>query len=185
MTTNDGKFREVSQQMALHGLQLEHLKMPYPELQTESLESTIIPGLLWLVSKFERPVMIDDSGLFVDALKGFPGVFSSHAFKTLGCEGMLCLLEGAEMRDARFECCIGYLAPGEDPFIAKGIAKGSISAEMRGRGGFGYDPIFVPEGRSKTYAEMEVDEKNEVSHRGIAIRKFVEEMPRLSEPGGQ
>ena len=171
--------------MARHGIELDHLKMPYPELQADSLESTIIPGLMWLISKFERPVMIDDSGLFVDALKGFPGVFSSHAFKTLGCEGMLRLLEGVGRRDARFECCIGYLAPGGEPFIAKGIAKGMISTEMRGSGGFGYDPIFVPEGLSKTYAEMEVDEKNEISHRGVAIRKFVEEMPRLRQPGGQ
>ncbi len=178
MTTNDGKFREISLEMARHGIELEHLKMPYPELQAESLESTIIPGLLWLTSKFDRPVMIDDSGLFVDALRGFPGVFSSHAFKTLGCEGMLRLLAGVEERDARFECCIGYMVAGGEPFIAKGVARGSISTEMRGSGGFGYDPIFVPEGRSETYAEMAVGEKNVISHRGIAIRKFVEEISR-------
>lgn len=165
--------------MAQHGLQLEHLKMPYPELQAESLESTIIPGLLWLVSRFNRPVMIDDSGLFVDALEGFPGVFSAYAFKTVGCEGILRLLGDGDDRSARFECCLGLMVPGGEPFIAKGVAKGSISREMRGSGGFGYDPIFVPEGREETYAEMPVEEKNNISHRGIAVRKLADEIPRL------
>lgn len=183
MTTNNGKFREISQQMAQHGIQLEHLKTPYPELQAESLEATIIPGLQWLISKFERPVMIDDSGLFVDALRGFPGVFSSHAFKTLGCEGILRLLGDESDRGARFECCVGFMAPGGEPFIAKGVAEGSISTGMRGSGGFGYDPIFVPEGRAETYAEMSVEEKNEISHRGIAIRKFIDEAPGLPRSG--
>ena len=80
--------------MAEHGFELEHLKTSYPEIQAESLEETIVPGLEWLVSKFDRPVMIDDSGLFIDALKGFPGVYSSYAFRTLGCEGILRLMEG-------------------------------------------------------------------------------------------
>ena len=71
MTSNDGKFREISRQMAERGHEVDHLKMAYPELQADSLETTIIPGLLWLIEKYERPVMIDDSGLFVDALGGF------------------------------------------------------------------------------------------------------------------
>jgi XTP/dITP diphosphohydrolase len=167
--------------MAEHGYELEHLKTPYPEIQAESLEITIIPGLQWLVSKFDRPVMIDDSGLFIDSLGDFPGVYSSYVFKTLGCEGILRLMEGMEKRTARFECCIGYLEPDGDPFIAKGVAHGSISKTMRGEGGFGYDPIFVPEGDARTYAEIEVREKNSISHRGKAMSKFIEELPRLAK----
>jgi XTP/dITP diphosphohydrolase len=165
--------------MAEHGFELDHLKMPYPELQTSSLESTIIPGLLWLVSKYDCPIMIDDSGLFIDALGGFPGVYSSYAFKTLGCEGILRLMEGVQQRDARFECCIGFLAPAGEPFIAKGVAKGSISDEMKGSGGFGYDPIFVHEGHAQTYAEMDIGEKNKLSHRGRAMEKFIDSLPSL------
>jgi XTP/dITP diphosphohydrolase len=165
--------------MAQHGYELEHLRTPYPEIQADSLEITIIPGLQWLVSKFQRPVMIDDSGLFVDALGGFPGVYSSYAFKTLGCDGILRLMQGEQRRGARFECCIGFERPGQEPFIAKGVAKGSISEQKMGEGGFGFDPIFVHEGHDKTYAQLDIGEKNSISHRGRAIALFLEELPRL------
>jgi XTP/dITP diphosphohydrolase len=165
--------------MAGHGYELERLDTAYPEIQADTLEETIVPGLTWLISKYDRPVMIDDSGFFVDALKGFPGVFSSYVFKTIGCEGMLRLMEGRPNRSARFECCIGFMAPGDEPFIAKGVAKGTVSHEMRGSGGFGYDPIFINEGHTKTYAELDVEEKSKVSHRGKAIESFVKELPRL------
>jgi XTP/dITP diphosphohydrolase len=165
--------------MAVHGYELEHLDAAYPEIQADTLEETIVPGLTWLVSKYDRPVMIDDSGFFVDALKGFPGVFSSYVFKTIGCEGILRLMDGRSDRSARFECCIGFMAPGDEPSITKGVAKGTVSHEMRGSGGFGYDPIFMNEGHTKTYAELDVDEKNKVSHRGKAIESFIEELPRI------
>ena len=118
--------------MTVHGYELEHLDAAYPEIQADTLEETIVPGLTWLVSRYDRPVMIDDSGFFVDALKGFPGVFSSYVFKTIGCEGILRLMEGRSDRSARFECCIGFIAPGDEPFIAEGVAKGTVSHEMRG-----------------------------------------------------
>jgi XTP/dITP diphosphohydrolase len=165
--------------MAEHGYELEHIKTAYPEIQAESLEITIIPGLEWVMSKYKRPIMIDDSGLFIDALKGFPGVYSSYVFKTVGCDGILSLMKGVRDRRSRFECCIGFMRPGGEPFIAKGVAPGSISSEKVGTGGFGYDPIFVPEGCDRTYAQIEVGEKNKISHRGRAIASLVEELPRL------
>lgn len=165
--------------MASHGYELDHLKTPYPEIQAESLEITIIPGLQWLISKFDRPVMIDDSGLFVDALRGFPGVYSSYVFKTVGCKGILDLMRDVSDRTARFECCIGYMEPGGEPLITKGVATGSISEKMVGTGGFGYDPIFIHEGNTRTYAEIDIAEKNTISHRGRAMAKFIEELPKL------
>lgn len=179
VTTNLGKFREISQQMSEHGVELEHILTPYPEIQAESLEITIIPGLQWLMSKYNRPIMIDDSGLFIDALKEFPGVYSSYVFKTVGCDGILSLMNGVDDRRARFECCIGFMMPGGEPFIAKGIARGSISKQKMGTGGFGYDPIFVHEGHGESYAQMEIGEKNKISHRGKAVGLFLEELPRL------
>jgi len=179
VTTNAGKFREISHQMAGHGYALEHLNTSYPEIQADTLEETIVPGLAWLVSRYDRPLMIDDSGFFVDALRGFPGVFSSYVFKTIGCEGILRLMDGRDDRSARFECCIGFVVPGGEPFVAKGVSEGTVSLEMRGSSGFGYDPIFINEGHSRTYAELGVDEKNRVSHRGKAIESFAKELPRL------
>lgn len=165
--------------MAEHGYELERVRLSYPEIQADTIEETIIPGLEWLAERYSGPIMIDDSGLFVDALRGFPGVYSSYVYRTIGCEGILRLMDGVGDRRARFECCIGFLKPGERPFIAKGVAKGMISREMRGTGGFGYDPIFVPEGYTKTYAELGVDEKNRISHRGRAVESFLRELPRL------
>ena len=179
MTTNVGKFKEISALMRERGVQLEHLRTPYPEIQAESLEITIIPGLQWLLEKYEKPLMIDDSGLFVESLKGFPGVYSSYVFKTVGCDGILNLMRGISDRRARFECCIGFIAPGKDPFIAKGVSKGTIALARAGTSGFGYDPIFIPEGSDKTYAQIEVNEKNKTSHRGRAVEVFLRELPKL------
>ncbi|HEX7391580.1 MAG TPA: RdgB/HAM1 family non-canonical purine NTP pyrophosphatase [Thermoplasmata archaeon] len=165
--------------MKEHGYELEHIKISYPEIQADRLEDTIVPGLEWLLQRYDRPLMMDDSGLFIDALKGFPGVYSSYVFRTLGCDGILKLMQGVGNRSARFECCIGFIRPGIKPHISKGVAKGRISEEKAGSGGFGYDPIFVPEGYSKTYAQIEVTEKNGISHRGRAIEAFLKELPGL------
>jgi len=165
--------------MKEHGYELEHIKTTYPEIQADTLEETIVPGLNWLMERYQRPTMIDDSGLFIDALKGFPGVYSSYVFRTVGCDGVLRLMDGAKNRSARFECCIGFLVPGREPHISKGVAKGSISEKKAGTGGFGYDPVFVPDGYAKTYAQIEIAEKNKISHRGKAIELFLKELPRL------
>ncbi|MEM4277319.1 MAG: XTP/dITP diphosphatase [Thermoplasmata archaeon] len=178
-TSNEGKFKEISQKMAERGYELEHVRLSYPEIQADTLEETIVPALEWLVQRHSGPLMIDDSGLFVDALRGFPGVYSSYVFRTIGCKGILRLMEGVSDRGARFECCIGFIAPGQQPSIVKGIARGAISHDMRGTGGFGYDPIFVPEGYSQTYAEMDIHEKNRISHRARAVEAFLERLPML------
>jgi len=179
VTGNVGKFREVSEQMAKRGCEIEHLRSAYPEIQADTLEETIRPALKWLLDRHAIPLMIDDSGLFVDALKGFPGVYSSYVFRTLGCEGILRLMHGVEDRSARFECCIGFVRPGMEPYIAKGVARGTIALEKKGSGGFGYDPIFVHEGYAKTFAELGIAEKNEISHRGRAVEALLEELSRL------
>ena len=165
--------------MREQGYELDHIKISYPEIQADTLDDTIIPGLRWLMERYDRPVMIDDSGLFIDSLKGFPGVYSAYVFKTIGCDGVLRLMSGVGDRGARFECCIGFMMPGREPSISKGVAKGSISLEKAGTGGFGYDPIFVPEGYAKTYAQFEVSEKNKISHRGRAISQFLKGLPDL------
>jgi XTP/dITP diphosphohydrolase len=162
-----------------HGYELEHVKATYPEIQADTLEETIAPGLNWLMERYNRPIMIDDSGLFVDALKGFPGVYSSYVFRTVGCDGILRLMEGVKNRSARFECCIGFLVPGKEPHMLKGVAQGSIAEKKAGIGGFGYDPVFVPEGYTKTYAQIDIPEKNKISHRGMAISMFLKELPGL------
>ena len=170
---------EISLQMAEQGYELEHIRTTYPEIQADTLEETIVPGLEWLMERHKRPLMIDDSGLFIDALKGFPGVYSSYVFKTVGCDGILRLMHDVKDRGARFECCIGFLKPGSEPHISKGVARGTIPTKKAGARGFGYDPIFVPTGYSKTYAQLEVADKNRISHRGLAVKAFLKALPGM------
>ena len=174
MTTNRGKYDEISRMIHMRGHLAEQLPTPYPEMQSESLEMVVIQGLYWLMKHYDRPVLVDDSGLFIDALRGFPGVYSAHAYKSFGCDGILRLMEKEEDKRARFECVLGFMDRGKDPVLFKGISVGSIYTEERGEKGFGFDPIFVPEGHSETFAEMAMDQKNEMSHRGRAFEKFFE-----------
>ncbi len=119
-------------------------------------------------------IFIEDSGLFVEALKGFPGVYSAYVFKTIGYSGILKLLAGVENRRAYFESVVGLKLKGEVR-IFRGRVDGVIAEKARGKGGFGYDPIFIPEGSEKTFAEAP-EIKNRVSHRKRALeemRKFL------------
>jgi XTP/dITP diphosphohydrolase len=174
VTTNDGKFREVA--AALAPRPVEQLRRTYPEIQADTLEEVVLHALGDLDPEL-GDVIVDDSGLFVDALSGFPGVYSAHAFKTLGCEGILTLLEGRDAREATFRTCLGLRVAGEE-HVVKGECRGRITRAPRGEGGFGFDPIFRPEGHRRTFAEMTVEEKNAVSHRGralAALRSLLEE----------
>lgn len=143
----------------------------YPELQADSLAEVVEFGLRWLYERHGRPMIIDDSGLFVDALGGWPGVFSADAYKKVGCDGLLKLMGGLRHRTARFECVAGYI-DADGIRTAVGTCEGMITEEKRGEGGFGYDPIFVPTGHDQTFAEMDMEDKNLISHRGKAFSKL-------------
>jgi XTP/dITP diphosphohydrolase len=173
VTTNTGKFREVAGLLAPRGLRVEQVDRPYPEVQADDLGEVASFALRWLARDVPGDFFVDDSGLFVGPLGGFPGVYSSYAFRTIGPKGLLRLLEGGKGRDARFETVIGlHVAGGEN--LLRGSCAGSIAPEPRGSSGFGFDPIFIPEGHQRTFAEMSVEEKNTISHRGRAASQLVE-----------
>lgn len=122
------------------------------------------------------PVLADDTGLEVDQLDGAPGVYSARyagesATYDDNCNALLDAMKGATSRTARFRTVICYVDTLRTLF-AEGEVKGMITEEKRGEGGFGYDPIFCPEGSEKTFAEMSSEEKNQISHRGRALRNF-------------
>ncbi len=173
MTTNEGKFREVSRMLAEAGIESEMADLDYPEIQCDTLEEVVQNALNWLSGRVEGDFLIDDSGLFISSLGGFPGVYSSYVFHTISCEGILKILEGVEDRDAEFRCCFGLHWKGEDRLFL-GVSPGTMTKDERGEGGFGYDPIFVPSGHQKTFAEISTEEKNQLSHRGKALEKVLE-----------
>ena len=169
VTTNAGKFREVAALLRAEGAEVEHYDLLLPEVQGDTLDEVVAYSVKVLAEEADFDFMVDDSGLFVDALKGFPGVYSSYAFRTIGIPGVLRLLEGADRRQARFETVIGLRLGGETHTF-RGECRGSIPAEPRGTAGFGFDPIFQADGQDRTFAEMLTEEKNAISHRGNAAR---------------
>jgi len=170
VTSNDGKYKEYKEKLGDHYSEVEMADLGYPEIQADELKDVVEFAMEVLSER--SPLIIDDSGLFIDTLNGFPGVYSSYVMRTIGCGGILSLMENREDRKSRFECVIGYL--GEEKKIFKGISKGIITQEKRGTGGFGYDPIFQPEESEKTYAEMSSQEKNNISHRGRAMEELLD-----------
>ncbi len=132
------------------------------------------------------PSLADDSGLEVEALGGEPGVYSARyaGEKATDADNVRKLLkalkqkEGQE-RKARFVCCIAFALPNGTRRTFSGFVAGTIGKRRKGSNGFGYDPVFYPEGHGKTFAEMADDEKDGMSHRGRAIRKFARYIKRL------
>ena len=129
-----------------------------------------------------KPCIADDSGLCVDALGGQPGVYSAR-YGGEACQNdreryelLLKNLEGCTDRSARFVSCITCVFPNGDCIQCRGECPGSILTAPRGQGGFGYDPVFLPEGSSRSMAELSPEEKNAISHRGRAIQKFKEKL---------
>lgn len=173
VTTNAGKYREASALLAAHGIEVEHFELLLPEVQADAIEDVAAYSMKVLAEEADFDFLVDDSGFFVDALKGFPGVYSSYVFRTIGIAGVLSLLEVVDKRQARFETVMGLRLGGETHMF-RGVCRGTVTREARGLGGFGFDPIFVPDGQEKTFGEMSLEEKNAVSHRASAARQVAE-----------
>ncbi|TGC11364.1 XTP/dITP diphosphatase [Methanolobus halotolerans] len=172
VTGNKGKFGEAKEILAVKGIEVIQNRDGYPELQEDELEPIAAYGAKWAAEKLGMPVMVDDSGLFIKALKGFPGPYSAFVEEKLGNGRVLKLMEDEKDRTATFKSVIGYCEPGSEPKVFTGTVEGKISYEERGTGGFGYDPIFDYNG--KTFGELGNEEKNKVSHRRRAIDNFFE-----------
>jgi XTP/dITP diphosphohydrolase len=175
ITSNEGKFKEAREIGNKYGVEVEWLKKEYLEPQGNDLEEIARLSAELLAKEIEKPFFLEDSGLFIPALKGFPGPYSSYVFKTIGNEGVLKLMKGVEDRRAYFLAVVAFW-DGEKVLTFKGRVDGTIAREMRGEKGFGFDPIFEYNG--KTFAEMG-EEKNEVSHRRKALEKFFEYLKNL------
>jgi len=166
-TSNLGKVKEAQ---AILG-EVEQVRVDYEEKRGESCEEVVRAAISGVFAEVGKPVFIEDSGLFIDGLGGFPGTYSAYVFKRLGCGGILKLLGGKDGRSAKFISSIAYQEPSSEPFVATCSVQGTISMGMRGESGFGYDPVFIPDGQDLTFAEMG-EEKNRISHRWLALQKL-------------
>jgi dITPase (EC 3.6.1.-) len=171
VTTNEGKFREARELLAAYGIELGQIRDEKLEVQDDDVELIARVAAEEAFRKHGVPLIVDDTGLYVEALNGFPGPYSSYVLSKVGLRGFLKLMEGVENRRACFRTAVAF-ADGTGVYTFTGETCGRIAESPRGSGGFGYDPVFVPEGQTRTYAEMGLEEKNAISHRGKALRAF-------------
>ncbi len=184
-TTNAYKVEEI-QVLLPDDITIKSLKdigfdQELPETQTE-LEANALQKADALYEQIKQECFADDTGLEIDALDGAPGVYSARyaGEERNDDENMrkvLTQLAGQPNRQAQFRTVIAY-KNGEETVTLQGILKGRIAEEPKGENGFGYDPIFIPEGQERTLAEMSLSEKNAISHRGIAINRLVDYLNR-------
>ncbi len=171
-TGNPNKIKEANIILKdLKDVEIEQIKIEYPEIQG-TLEEVAEFGAKWIYNILKKPVIVEDSGFFVEALNGFPGTYSKFVQETIGNEGILKLLNDKDNRNAYFKTVIGYCDE-NGVRLFKGIVKGRVSEEIRSKGyGFAYDSIFIPEGGERTFAEMTTEEKSQISHRKRAFEEF-------------
>lgn len=169
VTSNPGKAREATEYL---GDTVEAVDLEYPEMQADELEPIAAAGAEAAFDSLEgdEPVIVDDAGLFIAALNGFPGPYSSYVEDTIGIERVADLAQRETDRSASFHCVIAY-ADASSTETFHGRVRGRI-VSPRGEGGFGYDPIFAHGDR--TFAEMSAAEKNARSHRGRALERFAD-----------
>ena len=174
-TGNPHKVEEVKLILGDYPIEIKCADVKGREIQAETVEEIAEASALQAFKKIGKPLFVEDTGLFIEALSGFPGPFASYVHRTIGIAGVLKLLKGVADRRAEFRSAVAFCASEVKPVCFLGIALGRISREERGIHGFGFDPIFEPDGGGdRTFAEMTIDEKNTYSHRACAVRKFVE-----------
>jgi XTP/dITP diphosphohydrolase len=178
-TGNINKFREARSILGSHGIAVGMLKLKGDEVQSESLQEIAEKSVQNAYRRCGMPIFVEDAGLFIDALSGFPGPYAAYVYHTIHNSGILKLMADSEDRAAKFQSVIAYCDSQHScqPICFYGEVQGTITAAERieqGKSGFGFDPIFQPKGSAKTFAEMTIAEKNGYSHRAMAIHKFAE-----------
>lgn len=174
-TNNFHKFNEARRVLAEYKIAVGMLRVKALEIQSDSLSDIAQTSAIDAFRRCRLPLIVEDAGLFVNALNGFPGPYSAYVYKTVGNAGLLKLMENVEDRKATFNSVITYYDGHGAPVCFEGEAAGKITHKERignGKSGFGFDPIFQPDESAETFAEMALEEKNGFSHRAKAINKF-------------
>lgn len=168
MTGNPHKAEEMAAFLA-GTVEIEHVPLDCPEYRDDEVGPIAREKARFAYGVLCRPLIVDDTGFFVHALRGFPGPYAAYVLRTLGNEGLLRLLEGAADRSAHFVTAVAY-ADADGIRLFEGRLDGEVTTAPRGSGGFGYDPIFAVGDR--TLAELPLGEKNRFSHRARALSAF-------------
>ncbi|WP_287621934.1 non-canonical purine NTP diphosphatase [Parabacteroides sp.] len=186
-TNNSHKLQEVSKilgdNLELVNLHDINCQEDIPET-ADTLEGNALLKARYIKEHYGFDCFADDTGLEVEALNNAPGVYSARYAgpghdAQANMQKLLCEMEGKENRKARFRTVIALILDGKE-YLFDGIINGIITAEKKGESGFGYDPIFMPDGYTQTFAELGDDIKNTISHRALAVHKLAEFLSSLS-----
>ena len=190
-SNNENKLREMRSLLAGEGIELISQRQAGCVFSVDetgsSFEENAYLKAIAVTRAAGLPAVADDSGLMVDALDGAPGIYSARytgSHDDTDAARTAFLLEkmrGVENRAARFACAVCCTFPSGDVLRAYGECPGSILTAPRGGGGFGYDPVFLPDGAHMSMAELPEEEKNKISHRGRAMRNFIAELRKYYE----
>ncbi len=172
VTSNLGKVKEFK---IIFGdsIKINHIEKEYRELRSDNPEEIAKEAAKRLSMQLQKPVVVEDSGLFIKALNDFPGTCSSYIHKRIGLKGIIKLMENVEDRTCYYKSAVSYCETGKEPVSFLGEEKGTVAEEIKGNNGFGHDPIFIPENSDKTYGEMQNCE-NLKRFRKIAVEKLKE-----------
>ncbi|MBZ9577688.1 RdgB/HAM1 family non-canonical purine NTP pyrophosphatase [Patescibacteria group bacterium] len=173
ITTNKHKFEEVQGILKDYPIELEQLSMEYEENHDSRMEEIATSAARKLAAELNKPLILEDTGLFFEAYEGFPGALPKFVFNALGYKGIFKLLQG-ESRKAYFKTVAAYCEPNKEPVLFDGIVRGDITNKVynKDKDAMPYDRIFIPQGVSKTISDMTLEEKNALSQRAEAFKKF-------------
>lgn len=171
VTGNTNKFNEVKNILSSYRIDVRMASLDLLEIQSDDLEVIALEKAKDACNKLNAQVIVEDDGLFIRSLNGFPGPYSAYVFKTIGNRGIIELMKQHNDRTSTFRSVIAYCYPKNMALTFAANVNGEISSEIRGTG-WGYDPIFIPHNSAGlTYAELG-NKKNELSHRRLAVEKF-------------
>lgn len=155
VTSNKNKVRDFQSKIGSE-FKIKHINISYPELRSDDSEEIARMSAKQLSDKLKKAIVVEDSGIFIKALNGFPGTCSAYVHKRIGLKGILTLMKGIKDRSCEYRSAIAYCEPGKKAISFLGTEKGRIALKEKGKFGWGHDPIFIPEGKNKTYGELKI-----------------------------
>lgn len=167
---NIDKFNEIKVVLSEHNIQIQFFKQKFIEIQSDICEIAIQKARD-AYNIIQKPVLVEDDGLFIEELNGFPGQYSSFIYETIGNEGVLKLMKDIKNRKAVFMAVIAYFDNNTEKYFT-GEIEGKIALKKIGDG-WGYDPIFIPDGTNFSFGQLHDNgKKYQISHRFKAVKKF-------------
>ena len=154
VTSNLSKVKEFKAILG-NTIKINHIKKIYRELRSDDPQEIAKESAKRLANELKKPIVVEDSGLFIKALNDFPGTCSAYIHKRIGLKGILKLMENVDDRTCVYKSAVSYCEPGKEPVSFLGEEEGTIAKEEKGSHGFGHDSIFIPESSEKTYGELE------------------------------